>query len=171
MSPEQPNHYRNWQAERSGHRVDHEREDQLPAARIVFRVAKPDASQAPDEAKENVSDDRVHTSLRQLPPACYVAAMSDDRYINDFHRERSERLKEHLSRQPKASLEDALKQYDRIKVLSRAAEVLGSREAAEHWFTHPIDALGGVSPEDYAAKHGTDELFRILGRIVHGVFS
>lgn len=80
-------------------------------------------------------------------------------------------LKEHLSRQPKASLEDAMKQYARIKVLSRAAEVLGSAEAARHWFTHPIGALGGVSPENYAANHGTDELFTVLGRIEHGVFS
>ena len=38
-----------------------------------------------------------------------------DNDLNDFHRKRSERLKEHLARQPKASLEDALKQHDRIK--------------------------------------------------------
>jgi hypothetical protein len=36
-------------------------------------------------------------------------------YLNDFHRQRSKRLKEQLSRQPKVSLEDAMKQYDRIK--------------------------------------------------------
>jgi len=35
--------------------------------------------------------------------------------LNDYHRERSERLKEQLSRQPKVSLEAAMKQYDRIK--------------------------------------------------------
>jgi hypothetical protein len=38
-----------------------------------------------------------------------------DGYLNAFHRERSERLKEHLARQPKATLKDAMEQYDRIK--------------------------------------------------------
>ncbi len=36
-------------------------------------------------------------------------------YLNKVHREHSERLKEHLSRQPKASLADALAPYDKIK--------------------------------------------------------
>lgn len=36
-------------------------------------------------------------------------------YLNDFHRQRSERLKAQLSKQPKVSLEDAMKQYDQIK--------------------------------------------------------
>ena len=97
--------------------------------------------------------------------------MEDQIYLNAYHREHSEKLKEQLSRQPKASLEDAMKQYDRIKLLSRAARVLGSPEAAQHWFAHPIHALGGVSPQDYAEKHGIDELLKILGRIEHGVFS
>jgi hypothetical protein len=35
--------------------------------------------------------------------------------LNDYHRERAKRLKEQLSRQPKASLEDAMNQHDRIK--------------------------------------------------------
>ena len=41
--------------------------------------------------------------------------MAQDNYLNDFHREHSERLKEHLARQPKASLKEALAQYERIK--------------------------------------------------------
>jgi hypothetical protein len=36
-------------------------------------------------------------------------------YLNDFHRQHSERLTEQLSKQAKVSLEDAMKQYDRIK--------------------------------------------------------
>ncbi|HZM04230.1 MAG TPA: hypothetical protein VFC44_14595 [Candidatus Saccharimonadales bacterium] len=36
-------------------------------------------------------------------------------YLNDYHRQRSKRLEEHVSQQPKVSLEDAMKQYDRIK--------------------------------------------------------
>jgi hypothetical protein len=39
----------------------------------------------------------------------------NDTYLNDYHRERSKRLPEQLSKQPKASLDDAMKQYDRIK--------------------------------------------------------
>jgi hypothetical protein len=42
-----------------------------------------------------------------------------DGYINDFHRERSERLKTDLARQPKVTLKEALEQYDRIKRGSR----------------------------------------------------
>jgi hypothetical protein len=36
-------------------------------------------------------------------------------YLNKFHREHTERLKKHLLRQPKASLEDAMEQYEKIK--------------------------------------------------------
>ena len=38
-----------------------------------------------------------------------------DIYLNDFHRQRNKRLQEQLSQQPKASLEDSMRQYDRIK--------------------------------------------------------
>jgi hypothetical protein len=37
------------------------------------------------------------------------------KYLNKFQREHRERLKVHLSRQPKASLQDALAQYDKIE--------------------------------------------------------
>lgn len=36
-------------------------------------------------------------------------------YLNDYHRERSKQLKERLSKQPKASLADAMKQYEQIR--------------------------------------------------------
>jgi transcriptional regulator with XRE-family HTH domain len=36
-------------------------------------------------------------------------------YLNAFHRQHSDRLRQHLARQPQASLEDAMQQYDRIK--------------------------------------------------------
>jgi hypothetical protein len=38
-----------------------------------------------------------------------------DGYINDLHREGSERLKADLARQPKMTLKQAPEQYDRIK--------------------------------------------------------
>jgi hypothetical protein len=36
-------------------------------------------------------------------------------YLNEYHREHSTRLKDNLSKQPKATLEEALAQYKRIK--------------------------------------------------------
>jgi uncharacterized protein (DUF2384 family) len=57
------------------------------------------------------------------------------------------------------------------KVRRRAAEVLGSARAADEWLGSPVQAPGGLSPLGYAARHGSQELFRILGRIEHGVFS
>ena len=59
--------------------------------------------------------------MKGLPPASnpeivdIVECHMKDFYLNDFHRKHCEQLKEHLSQQPKASLEDAMKQYDRIK--------------------------------------------------------
>jgi len=41
--------------------------------------------------------------------------MKKTNYLNDFHRERAERLKRQLEKQPKASLAEAMEQYDRIK--------------------------------------------------------
>jgi hypothetical protein len=39
----------------------------------------------------------------------------EEGYLNDFHREHSRRLKTNLAKQPKATLEEALEQYERIK--------------------------------------------------------
>jgi hypothetical protein len=41
--------------------------------------------------------------------------MKQDNYLNDFHREHSERAEQTLAKQPKATLEQALEQYERIK--------------------------------------------------------
>jgi hypothetical protein len=41
--------------------------------------------------------------------------MKPDNYLNDFHRERADRLRQQLAKQPKATLEQALEQYERIK--------------------------------------------------------
>lgn len=57
------------------------------------------------------------------------------------------------------------------RVIRRAAEVLGSGQAADEWLGSPVPALGGLTPLAHAARHGPEELFRILGRIEHGVFS
>ena len=41
--------------------------------------------------------------------------MKKTNYLNEFHRERTERLRQQLAKQPKASLAEAMEQYDRIK--------------------------------------------------------
>ena len=59
--------------------------------------------------------------MKGLPPPWnrdileIVECHMKDIYLNDFHRKHCEQLKEHLSQQPKASLEDAIKQYDQIQ--------------------------------------------------------
>jgi hypothetical protein len=55
-------------------------------------------------------------------------------YLNDFHRERSERLKEQLAKQPKATLEQVMEQYDRIKKGSSRRSPAGKRmiKSAKH---------------------------------------
>jgi hypothetical protein len=40
-------------------------------------------------------------------------------WLNEFHRQHSEKLREHLMKQPKTSLAEALEQYERIKRGSR----------------------------------------------------
>lgn len=66
----------------------------------------------------------------------------------------------------------ACRETPRIRRLrSRTAEILGGAQAADKWLNSSLPALGGLSPLAYAAQHGDGELFRILERIEHGVFS
>ena len=60
---------------------------------------------------------------------------------------------------------------EKAKLLRRATEVLGARTAAEQWLINAVPIFGGITPLEYAAKHGVDEVFKILGRIEHGVWS
>jgi uncharacterized protein (DUF2384 family) len=57
------------------------------------------------------------------------------------------------------------------RLRSRAAEILGGARAADEWLNSPLPVLGGLSPLAHAAQHSHGELFGILGRIEHGVFS
>ncbi len=58
------------------------------------------------------------------------------------------------------------------RLLSRAIEVLGNKERALRWLKAPRSYFGGRPPLDYAdTELGSQEVFNLLGRIEHGVFS
>ena len=55
-------------------------------------------------------------------------------------------------------------------VLARAAEVLGSRRAAQQWLTRPNPALAGKTPLSLLdTSLGWEHVKLVLGRIEHGV--
>lgn len=55
-------------------------------------------------------------------------------------------------------------------VVSRAAEVLGSREASRAWLARPNPALGGKTPLSLLdTSLGWEQVKQVLGRIEHGV--
>ena len=60
---------------------------------------------------------------------------------------------------------------EKAQLLRQASGVLGGRTAAEQWLTNAVSVLDGITPLEYAAKHGVDEVFKILGRIEQGVWS
>jgi uncharacterized protein (DUF2384 family) len=62
----------------------------------------------------------------------------------------------------RVSLEQALE--------SKAAVVLGNRDKATAWCATPLPALGGLTPIEYARRHGSSRVNEILTAIVHGVF-
>ncbi len=54
----------------------------------------------------------------------------------------------------------------------RAVEVLGTREAAQRWFTSAQKALGGATPLNFCRTDlGAREVEDLLGRIEHGVLA
>ena len=58
------------------------------------------------------------------------------------------------------------------RLLSRAIEVLGNKERALRWLKAPRSYFGGRPPLDYVdTELGSQEVFNLLGRIEHGVFS
>lgn len=63
------------------------------------------------------------------------------------------------------------KDLDLFDLFARAERVLGNSNSAEKWFyTHPSILLGKTPLEVY--KEGrVEEIYQILGRIEHGVFS
>jgi putative toxin-antitoxin system antitoxin component (TIGR02293 family) len=58
------------------------------------------------------------------------------------------------------------------ELLETTARIIGDEENAKQWLKTPKKVLGGQVPLDMAKKEsGAREVFRILGRIEHGVFS
>lgn len=57
-------------------------------------------------------------------------------------------------------------------VFQKAIEVMGSLESARRWFAGPKKALGGKTPMEFCdTEPGAQEVFNLLGRIEHGVFT
>lgn len=58
------------------------------------------------------------------------------------------------------------------RLLARAIEVLGNKERALRWLKTPRSYFGGKPPLDFVdTELGSHEVFNLLGRIEHGVFS
>lgn len=74
--------------------------------------------------------------------------------------------------QIKASLDRAALRAVPEVVRRRALEVFGDEDKAGEWLTTQIVALGGQAPMDTLMRaEGEEEVFKVLGRIEHGVFS
>ena len=57
-------------------------------------------------------------------------------------------------------------------IAARATAVLGSASAAQGWLHSPVVALAGRTPYDMLmTPAGAREVWRVLGRIEHGVYS
>ena len=61
---------------------------------------------------------------------------------------------------------------DRFReILEDAVRVIGDEENARQWLKTPKQALNGKIPLEVAkTESGVREVFRVLGRIKHGVF-
>ncbi len=58
------------------------------------------------------------------------------------------------------------------RLLMRSVDVLGSKERALRWLKAPRSYFAGKPPLDFAdTELGCQEVFNLLGRIEHGVFS
>lgn len=76
-------------------------------------------------------------------------------------------------RKQKGEFEPA--EWERIfrfkELFETATRIIGNEENAKLWLKTPKKVLGGQSPLDAAkSEKGAREVFRILGRIEHGVF-
>lgn len=57
------------------------------------------------------------------------------------------------------------------EILENAVRVIGDEENARQWLKTPKQALNGKTPLEAAkTESGAREVFRVLGRIEHGVF-
>jgi len=58
------------------------------------------------------------------------------------------------------------------KLYDKAMDVFEDRNLSRKWFREPAKALGDKTPIDYAdTEPGAQEVWDLLGRIEHGVFS
>ena len=53
----------------------------------------------------------------------------------------------------------------------RALEVFGLEDSVKHWFSTPLIALGGKSPNEFVDQGKEQEVENLLNRIEYGIFS
>ena len=65
---------------------------------------------------------------------------------------------------------EKLVRYQRL--LKKAEDVFGDRDAAREWLTSPQLGLGNIKPVEFAKSEiGAREVENLLGRIEYGVYS
>ncbi len=58
------------------------------------------------------------------------------------------------------------------RLFDRASDVFEEKKIAKQWFKSPNKGLGGKTPLEYAdTEPGAQEIYDLLGRLEHGVFS
>lgn len=75
-----------------------------------------DSNQVARRERDTATEPDFLTDVRSLDETRIPEHLQNQRlWLNDFHRVHSEMLQDHMMRQPRASLKQALEQYDRIK--------------------------------------------------------
>jgi len=77
-----------------------------------------------------------------------------------------------LARRKRLKVDESERLFRLGAAFQRAVEVLGSQEAAHHWFLTPQLALENITPLEFCKTDlGVREVEDLLGRIEHGVFA
>ena len=70
------------------------------------------------------------------------------------------------------TFEESERVYRIARLYDRALEVFNDREMARKWLREPAWALGDIPPLAYAETElGAQEVYDLLGRLEHGVFT
>lgn len=57
------------------------------------------------------------------------------------------------------------------EVAERAIYVFDDRTSAANWLANPVISLGGVMPLQVLAEGKREDVLRVLGQILHGVYA
>lgn len=117
--------------------------------------------------------DTAYERIEQGLPTTHLTTL-----LNTFDRETvldaldiSRRTYERRRQQGRLTPEESDRLYRLVSLLSLAADVLGSPEAAREWMTQPAVALGDRTPLAYARNEaGAQRVETLLNRIEYGVY-